>query len=376
MATKLRTAVDSVPIVRCGVGGESFTIEMSAVASVQVGGRLKRASAPTDDGRIGTIAGGGSEIAVYGLADLLGLGDAAARGSAEDQREHVLVLHSDQGMWGCLVESVSRVVQVRRDRISPLPSILTSVPHLPFHAVTWLDEARDHSGNGGTVGRKAEEPGFDALFASLMTPNRQPIALLLSPRKLHPHVLLEGLMAPDPEVPAHSPARKDKDNAVSGLRSEAPAPHRPGTRNGKSTRKQVFLFTPEGMEGSGVRIVLSVTQVLEIHEPPAILNVPLGPPHLLGLVPWREHTVPVVDLGFRLGLTSIPGEVSTNRLVICRSTGPDPILAFPIHPGVRSLQVPFACREAVPPPRLKVERTRGLYLWEDTLLVVPDLASM
>lgn len=86
-----------------------------------------------------------------------------------------------------------------------------------------------------------------------------------------------------------------------GLSADAPLAPSPYTERGTGEDALTVLAFTLAAHQFAVR----VEAVLEIIEEPPLMPLPSSPPWMLGLVDIRGSTVPVVDLGARLGLTPV-----------------------------------------------------------------------
>src|SRR5690242_6159142 len=122
---------DAVRIIRCGIGTQSFFLEMDSVVHIQGLDRLR--AKWTAGGLSGLLKHGGGEIAVYRLAHLLDLPDD------RETWKHILVLDGNGRRWGILVDNVSRVLSVPAGGFDPLPALVERSAHVPFKGVVQLD---------------------------------------------------------------------------------------------------------------------------------------------------------------------------------------------------------------------------------------------
>lgn len=88
-----------------------------------------------------------------------------------------------------------------------------------------------------------------------------------------------------------------------------------------------------------VVFAISAKQVLEIIEETATVPVPLAPPHLAGLIAWRQRPTPVIDIGRILDWDSTRQE--KRNFLIARGARVAATVAVPICAGARSLMLPI-----------------------------------
>lgn len=128
------------------------------------------------------------------------------------------------------------------------------------------------------------------------------------------------------------------------------------------------------LDGTAVVAALPVEQILEVCE--ALEWVPLEVPskRMMGLVPWRGVTVPLVDLAtvFDLGSQSERGR----RMLIARGTArPQPVAIW--APELLQRVSPTRTRAAaMVEPLLAGSPLRGVFHWLNRIMLVPDLDQL
>jgi purine-binding chemotaxis protein CheW len=311
---------DQVRMIRCNVAGEAYALDANRVQGIQRADRLHPLAG--EDGLVGRLSGAGGEVSVYSLARLL-----RRPGRRADGTEHVVLVNTGPQPWGLLVDRVSQMGKVPANAVELLPPLVRNPATDYFQEVVKLERE---------------------------------MLLCLSPERLRP--------AARPPQPAFEPRTKP---GTSG-RQAAPANGPMRTRH-RSGRQVVLFSTSEPRpEERPVTFGLSITQVAEILDLPAVVAVPGAPTFTVGLVNWRSRAVPVIDLTRRLGLPpSSPGKGA--RLLISHTSRRPELVGFLVRPSIRVVRLPLECRSS--DQALSVDRTmvRGVLKWKTETLVIPDM---
>jgi chemotaxis signal transduction protein len=239
----LATATQISSLIRCGVGSQSFGLDMTWVRAIVRSDRLRRQPGP--QGRVGFVKDSEGDVPVYGLAALLGLS-----ASSPAHTQPIVVLNTQPRPSGLLVDQVSQVIYVPTERVAPLPELATVEGPNYFTGVLRYDE----------------------------------LVLLLAPDRLVPDC-----------TPDVAPWTPEPEAAIDDLVGWSQ----------RQRERQLVLFSAVDL-GPGVRPIafgLSLTQVVEVLGAASPLPVPLAAPFVHGLLHWRDRAVPVIDLAARLGLT-------------------------------------------------------------------------
>ncbi|MFL5243929.1 MAG: chemotaxis protein CheW [Gemmataceae bacterium] len=287
---------DRLRLIRCGIGQESYGLEMDWVRGIERGDQVQWAD--IENGRVGMLPEQDGGVPVFSLAKLLGR-PFTNRGS-----QHSVILLQGPQPWALLVDRVSQVIHVAADAVDPVPFALINERVERFHAV-----AR-HDGE---------------------------LLLLLSPDRLR-----DVLLTPDIPASASRQGKRPPRSLDAGeLESISPNPGR------------LILFRPLAGRRSNrpISCALSITQVLEILEAPPLAPVPSAPDFVLGLARWHDESVPVLDLAMCLGLPSTDLEDRSRLLVAC-GCDPSQLIAFPVQSSIRILRLPL--------PHLVCTRDLGL----------------
>lgn len=314
-----------VALLACQAGGETYCLPRASVL------RLER---------------GEGSYPVHRLATLLGppLLDRGGPGP-------VLLLEGPHGPWGLMVERVERPAEIRAADLLPLPPL---------------------------VGRAAA-PSLDGVA-------RLPggLALLLAPSRLHQQAASNGrpsstaaataaVNTADAHPPRLAPTRDHGDlplpAELDGGVPTLPMASPPGTGPGR-----LLLFSTSPGGEAPVLFGLSLAQVQEVIRPQPLLRVPGAPPYLLGLAPFRDEVVPVIDLSLRMGAgpSFFEGE---SRLLVARGTRVPLKLGFPVRAEIKVENLPLPNR--VNSSRFLFDRSlvRGVFELDAGTVFIPDLDS-
>jgi purine-binding chemotaxis protein CheW len=310
-------------LVRCSIGQETFAVDMNLVRHILRSDQIT--SAPGADGLVGYLAERGGHVPVYCLAERLGR-SSQSQGAAI---RPVVVLKEGPRPWALLVDRVSQVVRLEAELVAPMPGVAID----PF--TNYFE---------GIVNRDGET------------------LLLLSLTRLNPECAPDDFALSSPSF-SHRPDRG--------------SPRAQLAIDGGVGQKKIVLFdTAEpAPRVRRVTFALGITQVLEVLGRLPLLPVPNAPPACLGVVNWREWTVPVLDLAQRLGLApTIPSELS--RLLIARPLGKSDLVGFLVRPAVRVLRLPVAHQPSTRDLGLDWSLVKGCVELKNETLVLPDLAAI
>lgn len=149
----------------------------------------------------------------------------------------------------------------------------------------------------------------------------------------------------------------------------------PGLHAEPVSEPHMMTFTIGKMlDGTTVVAALPVEQILEVCE--ALEWVPLEVPskRMMGLVPWRGITAPLVDLATVFDLTVEP-ERGRRMLVAKGTTRPQPVAIW--APELLQRVSPTRTRAAaMVEPLLAGAPLRGVFHWLNRLMLVPDLDQL
>jgi len=330
----MQTNNESVRIICCGVGNESYALEMSAVSSVRQAAEIQVVTNDAMKGQVGEVpVQGGEAIPVFSMAERLQSPD-----SVNTQRDHVVIVRTSRGTLGLIVGSVSHGISVPASNLLNVPPVLID------------PRTRVIKGLVNLAGLQANESTSDEAGSG-----EQSMCILLSPERLHPKA---------PVAAALPPAKASKSTTESEHASS----------NLTATNGQVVLLSVTDDDSDELPLLgFSVTQIAEVQEPRRIIHVPGSPHHVLGFVVWRSRPVPVIDLGRRVGL---PGEAADQRLIIARGTDDSELMAFPAQAKIRSLRLPIVHRSVPVPTGLQEDAVRAAFTIDASTMLLPDLQSI
>ncbi|MFM9964159.1 MAG: chemotaxis protein CheW [Planctomycetaceae bacterium] len=370
----------TIGILRCQLSDEAYGFEMSSVASVRHASAMLRPTEAAPREPVGWVAAPGeSDIPVYRLADCL---NRPVVGTAS--RQHVVVVNSNLGPQGYLVEAVSRVNSIPAERVHVCPEVLNDPTRRLFQSVVLFRQA-GHSDSMCLVltpdrlhRRAVPLNGFGArgdvcpMVPTLGSHGRQTLGFLpttsLSPR---------SLCEPNAVVSGNSPSAVHPPRPVAsaiGSQSDCHwANAAPLAKGCESHTERIVLFplTNTPIDGHELLCGLSATQVAEILEPLPIIPVPFAPSHVAGFVIWREQAVPVLQLGLSLGVTDA---VATSRMMIVRQ-GRE-FLALMTSQVLRARRLPLPHQPCSPPLGLDSAAILGTFQSDSETLVVLNVSRL
>ena len=302
----------TLKLLRCQLGQRAIAVESSSVHSVHRGDTVQ--PWPHRSDVAGRVNVEGRAVTVYRPDALLGFPT-----TLPTSQMSAVVLRSDRGFWGLLVDRVSQML-VSADRRFPLPS------------------------------QSAANGRFDAMIQA----NDEMLALLAP-----------GQYGTEPAPRATRP-------------SPAVSRKRPAGAHKRRVAQQRILIFSTGVTPVGSRPIVfgaSITQVAEILETPTLLHLPGAHEHLEGVVNWRERAVEVVDLAAALGLRRDRG-VARNRLLVLRAPGTTQPVGVQVCQSIEMLRLPTPHVESA--RDLPVDRTRIMRIVElrQATLIVPNLTAL
>lgn len=273
-------AADRVGLIRCSIGGRTYCLDVSCVRGLQRSEQLMLAAG--QDGQLGWIDSKGERFPPHPMAALL-----SAPSPLEARPDQLVVLlHAQERSFGIAVDQVLPVIWVPRGDLAPLPDIAQDPATLLFQGVAVIE--------GQMVLRLAVERIRLGSFSS----------------------------PPAPATPAPDEAR--------------PSPH------ATAAPGKILVFSTPQLDKDGTRFTfaLSLRQVAEILLPLAPMPVPAAPAYVLGIIPWRERPVPVLDLEQRLG-GALPSAGLQRPILVARASARPQFCGIPIHPDVRIESLPL-----------------------------------
>lgn len=142
---------------------------------------------------------------------------------------------------------------------------------------------------------------------------------------------------------------------------------------------QLLVFRlPLATSGLGVPEIVVATpieQVLEICEPQPWFPLQVTEGWIRGIVPWRGHAAPLLDLARCFGLE--PATVRPeDRIVIVRGTSRQAPLALQTSSVLQRVSPFHATAVDTQDAGLRSEAVRGVFDWLGRLLVIPDYDAL
>lgn len=280
---------DALRLLRCQVGSESYFLELSRVASIHRTDHLTALPDPggdpgeaADDPWVGSVALPAGDVPVQDLARRFG----AASSRAAGEHGHVIVLATQPWAWGLQVDRLANVPPVEPRCVHPVPVALRAPD------TAWARRV--------------------VLFEGEAVPLLDPDAM-------------------GPEAPPGADTAPPRDAAPEGFDWE----------QGQGDRLIVFGVADGRAAGERpVRLGLRISQVVEVLEEPAVHRLPGAEPHVLGVAPWRDRVLPVLDLARRLGHEAPPDPDERARVLV---TWTGRVLAgLRIRPDVQVVSLPVA----------------------------------
>lgn len=123
--------------------------------------------------------------------------------------------------------------------------------------------------------------------------------------------------------------------------------------------------------GASPLIGLSFLQVLEVAERLPYLPLPGSPAEMPGLVWWRDHPVPFVDLTYCLGGEERPYRGET--ILVARGSKTAGALAISVGDEVSGMSMTVACSPCAEPFQPRLDCLRGEFDLGWERLLIPDL---
>jgi chemotaxis signal transduction protein len=365
-------------LLRCEAGGESYCLEGHRVAAIERADRLERD--PGEGGRLGWLPaaagrsgvrpagaaagavpgdpapepreGAARGIPVYSLAALLGLPEAPGA----DGRGPILVIRGGGDRRGLQVDRVARAAGGPGESPLALPEAVRAACGGRFTAALPLDDGR--------------------------------LALVIAPERLR----LDGGRADgdgargEGDAGVAGPDGAAAGNGASfrtGSRSPRPAAPAPvAAREAARRSGAVALFScdPDGCQGATL-FGLSLAQIEEVLRAVPVTPVPGAAGDLVGLVVWRGHAVPVVDLGRRFdprrpgaGVPAARADgAAPGRLLVARAVRRPEWIAFPVRADLRVEPLPLPSRAWADDPRISPLAALGVFELAAGTVVVPDV---
>jgi len=391
---------DVLRFVRCGIGEETYGLDMSWVRSIQRIDRLRRdpraanptpdrasrLAAPSGHSPVGWLPGeegaaslpsvSKGDIPVFSLASRLGR-PSASKMWEDGASQRIVVLHPPMSLPqvgdAASLPSMLEGAAADRPRLSAVGAV--GFPFIPKASGDrpWALLVDDVSRVIQIPADRlvplplvVDDPSTDYFKGVILLNGR--LTLFLALERLHPDFLpnASGSVRED---------RSPEPVSAPGARSRATSAHA-----ARRTRGQALVFhtaDPDPAEHT-LAFGLSISQIPEILGSLPLTPVPGAAAFVLGLVNWRGRPVPVIDLGRRLGLGSSLADGRT-RLVIARDTGrpgKSTWIGFPVRPAIQLLRLPVPHEPSSRSLSIDSTLIRGVVELEGETLVIPDLHTI
>lgn len=152
-----------------------------------------------------------------------------------------------------------------------------------------------------------------------------------------------------------------------GARGPAAAAVTPG-----AVGKLLAFHLPGPVAGGTTPLIgLSFLQVLEVAESLPYLPLPGSAAEMPGLVWWRDHPVPFVDLTYCLG--GEPTQYRGETILVARGSRSTEALAIPVGDEVSGMSMTVACSACSEPFQPRLDCLRGEFDLGWERLLIPDL---
>jgi chemotaxis signal transduction protein len=296
--------------VRCIVGGVPFALPLARVAEVVA---IGTATATAPRGWIGTLARNERPVPIGDLTFLLGFSHAPL--NRREVRALILRANTDDTRYGVTIETVPQVFDAGGARAEPLPPVALPANGLVVGTIIQDDELLlildtdaiiDHLATGITRGPN----GRITELRALLRRNG------------------ESRAAFQPRATATPPPLRDEQSAI-------------------------VLGPLEAADGSGTVVpALPIRSIQEVSPWQETRPIPHAPDAVSGMIVWRGHALPVLDLAQRLtGLPSDASAVTRRRLLIVGPQGETPHGALLVSAvrGLRTLQPATSGEQSNPP---------------------------
>ncbi|MCG8473654.1 MAG: chemotaxis protein CheW [Desulfobacterales bacterium] len=151
----------------------------------------------------------------------------------------------------------------------------------------------------------------------------------------------------------------------------------------KRVSESLILVPSDGsLHGKPLFYLFSVTQIEEVLTSPKVTPVPFTPDYFLGLAAWHHRPTAMVSLDLLLGVTSNPPDHQKGRSLVVTEVQNEKTpshwthLLLHMSSGGRMLSEVPAAQPVSPQDHFSSEKAgmvKGLYVWDDGLIVVPHI---
>lgn len=149
---------------------------------------------------------------------------------------------------------------------------------------------------------------------------------------------------------------------------------------------RIFLLPMEGVEQADtVYFLFTHVQVAEIIGYQPIQKIPFSDRHILGIIPYQNQLLPVINLSDLCAPTIAPPQNRYKQLMVIRTGAVDPVTGEPLklaimaNTAIRTLKLSTqiltdSFQHQDPPQWLQASQAlRGFYKWQDTSVVLLQL---
>ena len=155
---------------------------------------------------------------------------------------------------------------------------------------------------------------------------------------------------------------------------------RPGRRPGRAL---VSALRGQTLNNRHLMVLFSLLQIEEILRSLQVHPVPFTPGYTEGIVDWRGRLLPLISLESRLGFTAGEPSKTPCSYVVVRMAASGRAQTGALYGilkvgrSIRELKLPIDCRPVSENPTgIDPLLIRGLYEWEDNLLLVPHMGRI
>lgn len=336
-------------------------LEMSWVKSVERTDNFRYDEGEKE--RVGWVSVTGRDTPVYSLTKLFHR-PLATKTLTKGGSGRIVVLESNMGVWGLMVDRVSQVTILSATNIHELPSVTLCKTSDMFEGI-------------------------------IMTGDE--LLLYLAPEKLRPDANNRGKkknkITAKKEGGVHIPSLPDL-RRESAKDNPAPLTRRRVSRDRRSTRRGeddpderrsigygqvvIFSFTKPKENERPIVFGLSMRQVAEVLGEATIIPVPGAPSFVQGVTNWHGKPTPIILMNELLGL-DVSFDDENIRYIVARDRIGDSkggLLAFPVLEDMRTLDLPIESEPASEILPINYRYIRGVVELADETLVVPDIGGI
>jgi chemotaxis signal transduction protein len=303
----------SLQLIRCFIGKETYCLDTFWVKAVQNSDELtlnKNSETP-----IGWVTYEQQKITIFSLAMQL------KQPLTEEIFHSKVIIFNSKPIWGILVDRVSRVFEVAREKLFSLSNIVNSSSVSVFQGIVKVEDE---------------------------------MLLYLDPQYLHPQSSKKLVLSGQTRIDWETLIKQKNTGQYLG---------------------QILTFAIGNNLNTNYNLLLglSVTQVLQVLKSATIRHIPMSPEHILGFINWQNIPIPVVDLNLYLGLESNLINSPDTRFLIARAATSEGLIAIAISPLVKTLNLPIENNPIVLPFLTNKPFCIKSFKLRDEVLVILDI---